>query len=157
MLTVSSALYKSLLSHSGALKALKRKHEDLVASEKTLTDILASLRAGYNPNYQDMAVLEAVRGWEYIAGLPHINDVGKDNANDEVSDEEAGIVDNTPEEELEEGMWTKEELEKDLGDLLSTDYVSLLMEHDEYVKSPPEGSLSKCRAMLCLLWLTLLA
>ena len=30
----------------------------------------------YNPNYQDIAVLEAVlHGWEELAGFPHINDV----------------------------------------------------------------------------------
>ncbi|THV00593.1 endoplasmic reticulum protein [Dendrothele bispora CBS 962.96] len=137
-----SPLYLSLLDHSGALKSLQREHQKLVEREKQLSNILDTLRTGYNPNYQDMAVLEAVRGWEYIAGLPHINDVGKDNANDEtVSDEEAGIVEDVQEEELEEGMWTKEELEKELGDLLSTDYVSLLMEHDEHVSSPPEESM----------------
>lgn len=95
-----------------------------------------------------MAVLEAVRGWEEIAGLPHINDVGKDA----VSDEEAGIDDKegsevaaTPVAEEEESeMWTAEELESDLDELLKSDYISLLLEHDEYVQSPPEGSVREC-------------
>lgn len=93
-----------------------------------------------------MAVLEAVRGWEEIAGLPHINDVGKDT----VSDEEAGVDEEGSEvaakpvaEEEESEMWTAEELENDLDELLKSDYVSLLLEHDEYVQSPPEGSVRK--------------
>jgi protein kinase C substrate 80K-H len=142
------ALYLSLIDHSNALKSLQREHTKLLEREKELSNILDTLRTGYNPNYQDMAVLEAVRGWEYIAGLPHINDVGKDKDQDgDVSDEEAGITEDDKttvvEQELEEGMWTKEELEKDLDDLLRSDYVSLLMEHEEHIRSPAEDSMSK--------------
>ncbi|KAF5357648.1 hypothetical protein D9758_007540 [Tetrapyrgos nigripes] len=140
-----SPLYLSLIDHSNALKSLQREHNKLLEREKELSNILDTLRTGYNPNYQDMAVLEAVRGWEYIAGLPHINDVGKNGGDSDVSDEEAGISDSSEnveeEEELEEGMWTKEELDKELDDLLKSDYVSLLMEHEEHVRSPVEGSL----------------
>ena len=73
-----------------ALRALKRSYEELLEKEKTLSDILSALRAGYNPNYQDMAVLNAVRGWEYHAGLPHINDVGKEHEEEEDNIEELG-------------------------------------------------------------------
>ena len=65
-----------------------------------------------------MAVLEAVRGWEYLAKLPHINDVAKEDADKRT---EADDV----EEELEDGAWTTEELETGVDDLLETDYVSL--------------------------------
>lgn len=130
------------------MRSLQIEHKKHLQREKELSNILDSLRTGYNPNYQDMAVLEAVRGWEEIAGLPHINDVGKDA----VSDEEAGIDDKegsevaaTPVAEEEESeMWTAEELESDLDELLKSDYISLLLEHDEYVQSPPEGSVREC-------------
>ncbi|KAJ4470077.1 glucosidase II beta subunit-like-domain-containing protein [Lentinula lateritia] len=137
-----SPLYTSLITHSNALKSLQREHKKHLQREKELSNILDALRSGYNPNYQDMAVLEAVRGWEEIAGLPHINDVGKDS----VSDEEAGVEEDTvpdvaqTKEEVEDEMWSAEELENDLDDLLNSDYISLLLEHDEYVQSPPEGS-----------------
>src|ERR1700691_5665377 len=71
------AFYTSLITHSNALKSLQREHQKALERTKALEEILSSLRAGYNPNYQDMAVLEAVRGWEYHAGLPHIT--GEDN------------------------------------------------------------------------------
>ncbi|KAJ3790593.1 glucosidase II beta subunit-like-domain-containing protein [Lentinula aff. detonsa] len=137
-----SPLYISLITHSNALKSLQREHKKYLQREKELSNILDALRTGYNPNYQDMAVLEAVRGWEEIAGLPHINDVGKDS----VTEEEAGIQEDTAsevaetKEEVDDEMWSAEELEKDLDDLLNSDYVTLLLEHDEYVQSVPEGS-----------------
>ncbi|KAJ4492732.1 endoplasmic reticulum protein [Lentinula edodes] len=137
-----SPLYTSLITHSNALKSLQREHKKHLQREKELSNILDALRSGYNPNYQDMAVLEAVRGWEEIAGLPHINDVGKDS----VSDEEAGVEEDTvpdvaqTKEEVDDEIWSAEELENDLDDLLNSDYISLLLEHDEYVQSPPEGS-----------------
>lgn len=93
-----------------------------------------------------MAVLEAVRGWEELAKLPHINDVKKDGDSDaeEIKDAEKVEEVEAPEEELEEGEWTAEELEKDIDPLLNTDYVSLLLEHEEHIRSPLEGSMRKC-------------
>jgi protein kinase C substrate 80K-H len=91
-----------------------------------------------------MAVLEAVRGWEELARLPHINDVRKDGesadskqdaeTNSEVEDEKGG-------EDQDGGMWSAEKLEKDLDELVKTDYVSLLLEHEEHTRAP-EGELS---------------
>lgn len=133
---------------------MKRQQEDLIAREKTLTDILASLRSGYNPNYQDMAVLEAVRGYEYYAGLPSINDrdrkdddEGSSDKSDEVSKEEE------EEEELEEGEWTKEQLDKELGPMLYSDYESLLLEHEQMFGS--ETTQSICTSLYGLLSLML--
>lgn len=67
-----------------------------------------------------MAVLEAVRGWEQIAGLPHINDAKKDE--DEVG-----------EEALPLGDQSDEEAERKVESILKTNRVVLLMEHDKYV------------------------
>ncbi|KAJ7283361.1 glucosidase II beta subunit-like-domain-containing protein [Mycena rebaudengoi] len=147
-----SPLYTSLMEHSSALKSLQREHKKHLEREKSLGDILTALRQGYNPNYQDMAVLEAVRGWEFHAGLPHIG-VEEDAkaAEAEASTEEAGTKEETvekKEEEVDDDTWTAEELEKDLDSLLETDYVSLLLEHDDHVRTPPPGSLLDIRSYL---------
>lgn len=88
-----------------------------------------------------MAVLEAVRGWETIAGLPHINDVKKDDESD--SDNEDGSS-NDEEEELEPGMWSSLQLEHQLDGLLNSDYEGLLLEHDRHVGAG-SGSDSLCK------------
>ncbi|KAM5532645.1 hypothetical protein V8D89_013689 [Ganoderma adspersum] len=133
----SSPLYQSLKTHYTALKSLQREHKKQLEREKALGDILDQLRTGYNPNYQDMAVLEAVRGWEQLAGLPHINDVGKEDENaDELGSDDVEDAAADEEEELEEGMWTAMQLEHQLDDLLRTDYDGLLIEHDKHVGAP---------------------
>lgn len=139
------------MTHASALKALQREHKKHLEREGQLGEILDALRKGYNPNYQDMAVLEAVRGWEYLAGLPHIG-VEEDAqvaADLSVSDEEAGIEEGEGGEEEkkedveaveEEEEWSAEDLSTGLDDLLNTDYVSLLMAHDEHVSTPPPST-----------------
>ena len=78
-----------------------------------------------------MAVLEAVRGWEQIAGLPHINDVKKDEAEGGEEplpfDDQSGISD--------------EETEHKVEGILKTNRVSLLMEHDKYVDQAQVSSI----------------
>ncbi|KZT12656.1 uncharacterized protein LAESUDRAFT_668484 [Laetiporus sulphureus 93-53] len=125
-----SPLYISLMEHVRALKSLQREHKKHIEREKALGDILDALRVGYNPNYQDMAVLEAVRGWEALAGLPHINDVRKE---DGTTDGQSQVVSEQQMDEVEEGMWTAERLDKELDSLLKTDYESLLLEHEKHI------------------------
>jgi len=132
------------------LAGLKRDYNKVLEKEKALGEILDNLRSKYNPNYQDMAVLEAVRGWEQIANLPHINDVGKDDqveaegnteeANDE-EDDGNGVYE--PEEELPEGEWPKEDLTWKLDNLLKEDATRLLIEHDEFAATNVESSFRK--------------
>lgn len=117
-------MFESLESHSELLEALLVLYKGQGERLNALEDILSSLRTGYNPNYQDMAVLEAVRGWEQIAGLPHINDVkkGEDESGEEplpfdVQHEISG-----------------EEIEREIESTLKTNHISLLMEHDQYVE-----------------------
>lgn len=128
------------MNHASALKSLQREHKKHLEREKVLSEILDTLRAGYNPNYQDMAVLEAVRGWEHFAGLPSLNDRDQDKEKDETTEAAEEKKKEEEAEVLDEGEWTAEELEKDLEELLDTDYVSLLLEHDEHVKSPPASA-----------------
>ncbi|KAG5645275.1 hypothetical protein DXG03_006577 [Asterophora parasitica] len=136
-----SPLYFSLLQHSEALAALQREHKKHTQREKVLGEILNTLRSGYNPNYQDMAVLEAVRGWEELAGLPHINDVAK-GSEAESTDAATDKEEEKKDEEKDENAWTAERLERDIDPLLNTDYVSLLLEHDEHIMAPhEEGSI----------------
>ena len=85
-----------------------------------------------------MAVLEAVRGWEELAGLPHINDVKKGDGEDDV-------VEETREPKLEEpvndDLWTADELNNELDDLLQSDYTALLLDHEEHISAPTEDSI----------------
>ncbi|KAG6829689.1 hypothetical protein H0H92_003807 [Tricholoma furcatifolium] len=132
-----SPLYQALLDHAEALAALQHEHKKHLEREKALGDILHTLRSGYNPNYQDMAVLEAVRGWEELAGLPHIGEVEGGDAGDSVpAKQEAADSDDD-----DENPWTPERLDNELDTLLKTDYVSLLLEHDDHVRGPLEDSI----------------
>jgi protein kinase C substrate 80K-H len=157
LLMATLALYRSLLDHSTALKSLQREHKQHLEREKALGEILNSLRSGYNPNYQDMAVLEAVRGWEELAGLPHINDVRKDGesrddtkkSESEAKDED-GDGDGDGKEKQDDSMWSAEKLEKELDGLVGTDHVSLLLEYEEHIRSPRDSDVSLCELRVSL-------
>ncbi|KAH6896412.1 endoplasmic reticulum protein [Coprinopsis sp. MPI-PUGE-AT-0042] len=146
-----SPLYKSMITHNTALKSLEREYKKHLEREKALGQILDSLRTGYNPNYQDMAVLEAVRGWEELAGLPHINDVKKgDSATTDditvnevdVDADESSLVEDIEEEKpVDDGLWTKEQLDLQLQGVINTDYTNLLLEHEEHIGQPAEDTL----------------
>ena len=88
-----------------------------------------------------MAVLEAVRGWEYLAGLPRVGEAEKEEGSDVEDAEAKEEKQEGGEEVLEEGMWSAEQLDQGLDALVSSDYVSLLLEHEEHILSPPEGSI----------------
>ena len=135
LVTNSSALYASLITHHNALKSLQRVHQKHLEREKQLGGILDGLRRGYNPNYQDMAVLEAVRGWEQLAKLRPLGEAELEEGSDGDEDgyEEVPILIEENEEELKEGEWTSVQLENELGGLLGVDHISLLMEHDAHV------------------------
>jgi len=84
-----------------------------------------------------MAVLEAVRGWEELAGVSHIGTTEEVKEGEAKEKEEAVEVT----EDLEPGTWTADQLNDELDALLEADHVSLLFEHEEHVQSPAEGSL----------------
>ena len=126
-------MFKSLESHSELLESLLVLHKSQSQRLNALEDILSGLRTGYNPNYQDMAVLEAVRGWEQIAGLPHINDVKKDGGGG--GEEPLPLSD--------QSEVSTEETESKVESILKTNRVSLLMEHDKYVDQAQMSSICK--------------
>ncbi|KAF8529155.1 glucosidase II beta subunit-like-domain-containing protein [Hysterangium stoloniferum] len=112
-----SPLYQSLITHKSALKSLQKVYQRHVEREKQLGDILEALKGGYNPNYQDMAVLEAVKGWEALSG--------------EKTEEE---VPATSDASAEDRVWTEDQLKYQLDPLLSQDYVALLLSHDNHLR-----------------------
>jgi protein kinase C substrate 80K-H len=114
--TCLPALYQSLLTHHHALKSLRKAHLSHLEREDQLGNILETLKGGYNPNYQDMAVLEAVRGWEALSG-----------------EKKEDSSDSTDEPELEEGEWTELQLEHELEDVINQDHVSLLHGHESHL------------------------
>ena len=139
---MQSALFKSLESHSELLRTLLVLHKDQGKRLNVLEDILSSLRSGYNPNYQDMAVLEAVRGWEQVAGLSHINDVRKDEVGEE-----------TQPFDIQDGV-SGEVIDQQIEDILKTNYISLLMEHDQFLEISQMPSSSALLSLLCFSRLT---
>jgi len=120
-----SPVYQSLQTHKNALKSYKRLYKKLNERNDVLGMILNNLREGYNPNYQDMAVLEAVRGWETIEGLPPLGEEMKDTPPQEYVEEEA----------QEEGAWTEDQLEHQLDGLIEQDYLSLILSHESYLET----------------------
>jgi len=87
--------------------------------EQQLGDILETLKGGYNPNYQDMAVLEAVRGWEALSGEKKDEEVPAESTDEAVAGED--------------GEWTEAQLGQELDDLLTQDHVALLLGHESYI------------------------
>jgi protein kinase C substrate 80K-H len=80
-----------------------------------------------------MAVLEAVRGWEQVAGPPHNNDAKKDEG-------EGGKE--PPSVDVRQEI-SGEDTERQVENVLNTNYVSLLMEHDQYVENSQASPNSK--------------
>ena len=109
-------------------------YNKLKERDETLREILNSLREGYNPNYQDMAVLEAVRGWEAMEGLPP-------KGSEDETPKEAESAKPAEEEPLEPGAWTEGQLEHQLDGLVDQDYLSLLLSHEKYVEESSSPSL----------------
>lgn len=113
------ALFQSLTKHSTALKSLQEQHKKLQAREQALSDVLRNLKQGYNPNYQDMAVLEAVKGWDALNPEVVVDEKEKESA-------EAAPATPAP---VEEEKWDESTIEK----LLKEDHVSLLLQHDSHL------------------------
>ena len=68
------ALYTHVLSQRLALTRLRSKTSRLEKELNTLHNILEELSKGYNPNYQDMAVKAAVKGYEEVMAVPEVVD-----------------------------------------------------------------------------------
>ncbi|KAG8767176.1 hypothetical protein FRC15_005878 [Serendipita sp. 397] len=111
-----SPLYQSLVKHTEALKSLQAKYKALEERERSLSDVLRNLKGGYNPNYQDMAVLEAVRGWDGLN--PEAVPAPAEGAN----------VDENQQLPVED-EWN----DASISALLNEDTISLLLKHEAHV------------------------
>lgn len=60
----SSTLYKRLEEHREALTSLRKQRTHLQSQIGDLQTLLSDLKTSFNPNYQDMAVLGAVRAFD---------------------------------------------------------------------------------------------
>lgn len=60
----ASLPYRRLVDHQQAIKMLRGQRDDYATRLDELVALLNDLRADYNPNYQDMAVKGAVKGFE---------------------------------------------------------------------------------------------
>ncbi|KAF8991254.1 hypothetical protein BDZ89DRAFT_1192522 [Hymenopellis radicata] len=76
-LTVLETLPTSLIEHRDALKSLQREHKKHLEREKTLSEILDAF-GRLQSQLSRHGCPRCRSRWEYLAGLPHINDVGKD-------------------------------------------------------------------------------
>ncbi|EJT97743.1 hypothetical protein DACRYDRAFT_25080 [Dacryopinax primogenitus] len=115
---LQSPLYDSLLAHSSAVKTLVNKVADLETKIVTLKSILEDLEKGHNPNYQDMAVRGAIKGYQAFLEKEKITA----SETEEESPEEA-----VKEEDMDK--WTAEELKR-LG---QSDLTELLLEHEHHL------------------------
>jgi protein kinase C substrate 80K-H len=119
------------VKRADALKSLQSQYKALQEREKALSDVLRNLKQGYNPNYQDMAVLEAVRGWDGLN--PEAATEAAENGDSTEADKEV------PEVEEKADTWDDAAINKLLGE----DSVSLLLQHEAHVTSddaPEEGA-----------------
>jgi len=89
----------------------------------TLESILEALSTGYNPNYQDMAVLEAVRGWAALKP--------SEESKETESTTQEGTESTESQPPTEEGDWTDERI----LELKDTDVLSALLEHERHISS----------------------
>jgi len=114
---LKSPLYAALQSHSSAVKALTGKVAKLERQIMTLKSILANLEQGHNPNYQDMAVRGAIKGYQDFLESEHPTEAVTDEHN----------MEDLTQEDVQK--WTEEELKR-LG---QTDLTGLLLEHEQHL------------------------
>lgn len=125
-------------NHTDLLASLLERETELKNRISALETVLVSLAAGYNPNYQDMAVLEAVRGWDAL----------KDGG--EAAETEEGVEEGQAEtsEEVEElPEWTDERI----NELKNKDPLSALLEHEQHIGATASEDFASLRELIYLL------
>lgn len=130
---MTAAAFKTIQDHVELLHALTTEEAALRDRIAALEQILVNLNAGYNPNYQDMAVLEAVRGWEQL----------KPAEKGEPAAEGEGETEEQVEEEEAEEVWTDERIKE----LKATDPLSVLLEHERHVAGPAADEVTSARKL----------
>jgi protein kinase C substrate 80K-H len=99
-----------------------------------------NLKAGYNPNYQDMAVLEAVRGWDALKLEEELQ--SGEGESPQTTSEDSQAVETESEAAPLEVSWTDDRID----DLKATDPLSVLLEHERHIAGgAPDGVASTCK------------
>ncbi|KDQ06993.1 hypothetical protein BOTBODRAFT_167442 [Botryobasidium botryosum FD-172 SS1] len=119
-----SPLYRHLEDKNDILSSLLTSHAELKERITALEAVLDGLKRGYNPNYQDMAVLEAVRGWEALSG-----EADKDKDKEPAAADDSSAKPAEP--PVEEEEWTLDQI----NEIKNKDVVSLLLEHEKHIGS----------------------
>ena len=140
---LSAATYTTIQDHVDLLNHMTIEQAALQERITALESVLTNLKAGYNPNYQDMAVLEAVRGCGWDALKPEPTEAEGDA---EESTEESTEAEAEPIPEPEEERWT----ETKIFQLKSTDPLSVLLEHERHISGPGGDEISAARKSLTL-------
>lgn len=124
------ATYNTVQDHVSLLDHLTSEQRALKDRIASLESVLTNLKAGYNPNYQDMAVLEAVRGWDALKPAEKEEIEDADQVEGESNDS-----DSVP----EEPKWT----ESRINELKRTDPLSILLEHERHINGGVDDEVTK--------------
>ncbi|KAF9506592.1 hypothetical protein BS47DRAFT_1425958 [Hydnum rufescens UP504] len=119
-----SPTYRLLSDYVALIDAMIVRENMLNERITALEAILETLSSGYNPNYQDMAVLEAVRGWAALKGSEEPKET------ESTAQEDTDTAQSQPPDE-EELIWTDERI----VELKDTDALSALLEHERHIGS----------------------
>lgn len=83
---LATPLYKHLLDSRDIINRLVRAKEENEIKLRELISILESLKGSYNPNYQDMGVLNSIRDFDsFLSNTKHTNGVNNDILNDDIT------------------------------------------------------------------------
>jgi hypothetical protein len=129
---IPPATYRLLGDYAALIDAMIVRENTRNERITALEAILETLSSGYNPNYQDMAVLEAVRGWAALKLSEEPKGTGS------TAQEDADTAQSQPPDE-EELIWTDERILK----LKDTDALSALLEHERHISSPSTDDFSE--------------
>ncbi|KAF8324464.1 endoplasmic reticulum protein [Cantharellus anzutake] len=135
----TSSTYGLLKDYVSALSALSAREDKLRERLNTLETILVNLKNGYNPNYQDMAVLEAVRGWDALKPSQEAGEVTESSETTEapeVSEANRGSEEGVPslEDQGTEDLWNDDRIRI----LRDTDALEALLDHERHIGSTRE-------------------
>lgn len=138
---VISATYTLIKDHVDLLNHLAAKEAAFRERIGALERILMNLNAGYNPNYQDMAVLEAVRGWDALKPEEELKS-GEGESPQATSEDPQAVETESEAAPVEEVSWTDDRID----DLKATDPLSVLLEHERHIAgSASDDAASACK------------
>ncbi|KAG0145571.1 hypothetical protein CROQUDRAFT_93686 [Cronartium quercuum f. sp. fusiforme G11] len=132
-------LYRKIIEYQDGIKGLKKQNEQYKKDLDQLERILADLKEGYNPNYQDMAVKGAVKGFEEW----------KTAAEGDAADEPTSDQNQLNELENQDAVALIAAARTQLGfDFSHVDSTTILVKVEEYLPESLKPSYDKLRKFL---------